>query len=268
MIMMSVSWTFILISFYRGWTANFVPKSAFKTVSSNCEELQHLISNPESIPSSPRSVETMDSLNLYRQNLRRNLSGQRPNVRAPEDLYRIIISRNLRIRNREYEDGYIENGAHSESGTEEESTDDASELESNEGDSELELSEDDTEVGSNNNDQHEYNEHSLNRERLTEIEGSATPAYYDRAESATPVVENYTENNPDYRWSYTVSEDLTPVSSHNTSFSPELSGNLNNVSQSNLPDSFTGSSLCLRLILQYHRNIFQRTANYLRITRI
>ncbi|PKC69774.1 hypothetical protein RhiirA1_377245 [Rhizophagus irregularis] len=270
-----------------GWTANFVPKSAFKTVSSNCEELQHLISNPESIPSSPRSVETMDSLNLYRQNLRRNLSGQRPNVRAPEDLYRIIISRNLRIRNREYEDGYIENGAHSESGTEEESTDDASELESNEGDSELELSEDDTEVGSNNNDQHEYNEHSLNRERLTEIEGSATPAYYDRAESATPVVENYTENNPDYRWSvghelnilnnnheqnennsssiperenhneerseeiieerssqptqsntntyespayplysprsYTVSEDLTPVSSHNTSFSPELS---------------------------------------------
>ncbi|RGB41272.1 hypothetical protein C1646_636573 [Rhizophagus diaphanus] len=270
-----------------GWTANFVPKSAFKTVSSNCEELQHLISNPESIPSSPRSVETMDSLNLYRQNLRRNLSGQRPNVRAPEDLYRIIISRNLRIRNREYEDGYIENGAHSESGTEEESTDDASELESNEGDSELELSDDDTEVGSNNNDQHEYNEHSLNRERLTEIEGSATPAYYDRAESATPVVENYTENNPDYRWSvghelnilnnnheqnennsssiperenhneerseeiieerssqptqsntntyespayplysprsYTVSEDLTPVSSHNTSFSPELS---------------------------------------------
>jgi hypothetical protein len=251
----------------------------------------------------------MDSLNLYRQHLRRNLVGQRPNVRAPEDLHRMIISRNLRIRNREYEDGYIENGVQFDSGTEEESTDDDSELESND-DSELESSEDDTEVGSNNNDQHEDNERSLNRERLTEIEGSATPAYYDRAESATPVVENYTENNPDYRWSvghelnilndnheqnennsssiperemeknqeeerseeiieerlshptqsntntyesparhlysprpYTVSEELTPVSSHNTSFSPESSGNLNHVSQSHSPDSFTGASL-------------------------
>ncbi|GBC02341.1 hypothetical protein RclHR1_04580009 [Rhizophagus clarus] len=268
-----------------GWTANFVPKSAFKAVSSNCETFQHLTSNPASISSSPRSVETMDSLNLYRQHLRRNLVGQRPNVRAPEDLHRMIISRSLRIRSREYEDGYIENEAHSESGTEEESTDDNSELRSNEDDPELESSDDDTEVGSNSIDRQENNEHFLNRERLTEIEGSATPAYYDRAESATPVVENYTENNPDYRWSvghelnilnnnheqsednsssisereveknndeerseeiieerlsqptqsnssthpsysprsYTVSEDLTPASSHNTSSSPESS---------------------------------------------
>ncbi|RIA98349.1 hypothetical protein C1645_812757 [Glomus cerebriforme] len=287
-----------------GWTANFVSKSAFKTISSNCEAYLRLTSNP----SSPRSVETMDSLD-HRQRLRRNLA---PNLSISEELYRMVMNTRRRPRAREFEDGFIEDGALFES-TEESNEDDSNNGEDvssddeddlNYDDSELESIENDTEVESSNNEIHE---NDANRE-LSEIEGSATPAYYDRAESATPVVENYTENNPDYRWSVvhelnilnnnnhdqndnnsssisereiknnneerpevlgqstqsntntahgspvqpsdfiisspqTVSEDVTPASSHNTNFSPETSGNLNGFSPSYSPASFTSTPL-------------------------
>ncbi|CAI2165438.1 13584_t:CDS:10 [Funneliformis geosporum] len=168
-----------------GWTANFVSKSAFKTVSPNSEVCSHLTPNPE--------------------------SSQQVRVG--------------RFRITEYEDGYMEDrsdvtGVESDDVEEDSNENDYTEGETDsDGEEQRVIELHDGDRASNNEEITMSSAYpilrSTNREPTLEVEGNSTPAYYDRAESTTPVVENYTENNPDYRWS--VGHELNILSNHEQS---------------------------------------------------